>query len=60
MECKHEIQHLLGDADGIVCQACGRRFKDYNEVLKATEEPAPEAPAKPKAKRASKKEAKPE
>ena len=60
MECKHEIQHLMGTADGIVCQACGRRFADYNEVLNATEAPAPETPAKPKAKRTSKKEAKPE
>ena len=28
MECKHELKHLVGMADGIHCTACGAILKD--------------------------------
>ena len=51
MDCKHEINLLMGTADGIVCRGCGRLFKDMAEILKEAEpEAAPKkkAPAKKK------------
>ena len=44
--CKHEIQHLMGTADGIVCRKCGAKFASFDEI---NPEPAaePEAPAEP-------------
>lgn len=44
--CKHEIQHLMGTADGIVCRKCGAKFASMDEI---NPEPAaePEAPAEP-------------
>ena len=44
--CKHEIQHLMGTADGIVCRKCGAKFANFDEIHP---EPAaePEAPAEP-------------
>ena len=44
MACKHEINLLMGTADGIVCRGCGRLFKDMDEILKE-DQPAAEAPA---------------
>lgn len=44
MACKHEINLLMGTADGIVCRGCGRLFKDMDEILEDIE-PAAEAPA---------------
>lgn len=58
MECKHEIQNLMGTADGIVCRACGRIFANINEIM-AANTPVEKKPAKP-AKKAAKKEAKTE
>ena len=58
MDCKHEIQNLMGTADGIVCRACGRVFADLSEIM-AADIPAEKKPAKP-AKKAAKKEAKTE
>ena len=57
--CKHEIQHLMGTADGIVCRKCGATFASFDELNAASTEPvaepkAPEAPAeKPKRTRKS-------
>ena len=63
MNCKHELPHLMGTADGIVCRACGRLFASFAEIEaeKNTPEPvkaaetAQESP-KPKAKAKKKKE----
>lgn len=33
MDCKHEINYLIGDKDGILCRNCGKRFKDMKEIL---------------------------
>lgn len=58
MNCKHELPHLMGTADGIVCRACGRVFASFAEIeADITPEPkkAAEAP-KPKAKARKKKE----
>lgn len=58
MDCKHEINLLMGTADGIVCRGCGRLFKDMSEILKEAEpEAAPEAAPKKKAPAKKKKEA---
>lgn len=45
--CKHEIEHLMGTADGIVCRKCGAKFASFDEINAASPEPAaePEAPA---------------
>lgn len=47
--CKHEIQHLMGTADGIVCRKCGATFASFDELNAASPEPVaePEAPAEP-------------
>ena len=44
--CKHELPHLMGTADGIVCRKCGKLFADM-EAVNADREPVaePEAPA---------------
>lgn len=44
MACKHEINLLMGTADGIVCRGCGRLFKDMAEIIKDIQ-PEEEAPA---------------
>ena len=55
MACKHEINLLMGTADGIVCRGCGRLFKDMAEIIEdiqPEEAPAPapkkKAPARKK------------
>ena len=53
MDCKHELQFLMGTADGIVCRCCGRVFKDFAEI-QGVDAPAPEKPAE-KAEAAQKK-----
>lgn len=42
--CKHDLPFLMGTADGIVCRACGRVFKDFAEI-RGVDAPAPEKPA---------------
>ena len=52
MICKHDINYLIGNADGVLCQKCGKQFSSF-ATLKAEldadraaqEEPAPEAPS---------------
>lgn len=44
MDCKHDLQFLMGTADGIVCRCCGRVFKDFSEI-QGVDAPAPEKPA---------------
>ena len=50
--CKHDLPFLMGTADGIVCRACGRVFKDFAEIqgvdAPALEKPAEKAEAAPK------------
>lgn len=48
MTCKHETEHLMGTAEGIVCRACGASFKDWNDVIKARGEKPVEAQETPK------------
>ena len=59
MDCKHELQNLMGTADGIVCRAFGRVFASIDEIM--SEDTPAERKATKTAKKASpKKEAKPE
>ena len=52
MKCNHDINYLIGNADGVLCRKCGKEFSSF-ATLKAEldadrvaqEEPAPEAPA---------------
>ena len=52
MKCNHDINYLIGNADGVLCRKCGKQFSSF-ATLKAEldadhaaqEEPAPEAPA---------------
>jgi hypothetical protein len=49
--CKHDLPFLMGTADGIVCRACGRVFKDFAEI-QGVDAPAPEKPAEKAAEKA--------
>lgn len=60
--CKHDVNYLMGTADGIVCRKCGRVFPslaalhaDLEADKVAQEAPAPVAPEKPKTTRTRKK-----
>ena len=44
MNCNHEIDHLMGTADGVVCRCCGKLFPDMAAVI-ADRYPDKEAPA---------------
>ena len=59
MDCKHELQNLMGTADGIVCRACGRVFASIDEIM-AADTPAEKKATKTAKKASPKKEAKPE
>ena len=56
-ECKHELKHLVGMADGIHCKACGAVFKSMEEIRpakpveKSTENEAPKKEVKKNARR---------
>lgn len=54
MDCKHELQNLMGTADGIVCRVCGRVFANLDEIKGA------DIPAEKKATKTQKKAAKKE
>ena len=54
MTCKHETEHLMGTAEGIICRACGATFKEWDDVIKARGEKPVEAHEKPKKTRAKK------
>lgn len=51
MVCRHDINYLIGNADGVLCRKCGKQFSSF-ATLKAEldadraaqEEPAPDAP----------------
>lgn len=32
MICNHEVQHLVGSSDGILCKKCGRKFVNFEEI----------------------------
>lgn len=34
MKCNHEIEHLVGKSDGILCKKCGRVFVNFAEIEK--------------------------
>ena len=50
MECKHELKHLVGMADGIHCKACGAILKEVPAA-----EPAKEKPEKKEGKKNARK-----
>ena len=54
MDCKHAQEMLMGTADGIVCRACGKTFKNFDEVLAERDEKPEEAAEQPKKKRSKK------
>lgn len=47
MACVHEVKALIGCADGIKCTACGKVFKNFNEVLNDRKETVNEVDEKP-------------
>ena len=42
MECKHELKHLVGMADGIHCKACGAILKELPAAEPKKDEPKKE------------------
>lgn len=59
MDCKHEERFLMGDAHGIVCRNCGKRFAHRPDAqVEAKAEKVDAAPKKPARKPAAKKGAK--
>lgn len=53
MKCKHDVNWLMGTADGIVCRKCGKIFPDFATLGKdleadraAQENPPEEKPKK--------------
>ena len=57
MDCKHEERFLMGDAHGIVCRNCGKRFA-HRPDAQVEAEKVDVAPKKPARKPAAKKGAK--
>lgn len=69
MVCTHDVEHLVGTADGITCKNCGKVFATFAEleadrpkpkkeqVEEVTEKPTEEKPAE-KPKKSTKKGAK--
>ena len=55
MECRHEVEHLVGTKDGIKCRNCGKMFASFAELVadrpkkqeKKVEAPAEEVTAVP-------------
>ena len=52
MICKHDINYLIGNADGVLCRKCGKQFSSFATLTAELdadraeqEEPAPDAPA---------------
>lgn len=33
MECRHEVEHLVGTKDGIKCRNCGKMFASFAELV---------------------------
>ena len=33
MECRHEVEYLVGTADGITCKNCGKTFSSFVELV---------------------------
>ena len=54
MDCKHELNKLVGTADGILCTECGKLFKSMDEVFPMN--PPEDTAEKPKRKRRVKKD----
>ena len=32
MKCNHDINNLIGTADGILCRKCGKLFSSFDEI----------------------------
>lgn len=65
MECRHEVEHLVGSKDGITCKNCGKTFSTFTELVadrpklkKEQVEEVAEKPADEKPKKSTKKGAK--
>ena len=43
-KCKHELEMLVGIADGILCRRCGSLFKTFAELRADAGEPEEAAP----------------
>lgn len=62
MECRHEVEHLVGTKDGIKCRNCGKTFATFAELVadrpklkKEQVEEVTEKPTEEKPKKATKK-----
>ncbi len=59
MECRHEVEHLVGTKKGITCKNCGKTFATFAELVadrpKLKKEQAEEVPAEEKPKKTTKK-----
>lgn len=56
MDCKHELQYIVGVAGGVICTKCGRHFDHIPKQDAEPEAPAKEAPkAEEKPKKATRK-----
>lgn len=55
MTCKHELENLMGTADGFTCRACGMHFATYKDWQREAGLLVEEAP-KPKKARKKKEE----
>ena len=57
--CKHDLYMLVGEQDGILCRACGRKFASFKELEEDRQQrETPEEPEgeKPRRGRPKKKE----
>ena len=52
--CRHELNQLVGTADGVLCRACGKLFPTFSE-LERDREPEKNAPEPERPKRVRKK-----
>ena len=49
--CKHDLYMLVGEWDGILCRACGRKFASFKELEEDRQQGAPEEPEEEKPRR---------
>jgi len=59
--CKHDLYMLVGEKDGILCRACGRKFESFKALESdRQQQEAPEETAEEKPKRGRPKKAREE
>lgn len=46
MDCKHEIEKLVGVADGVICTGCGKHFDHIPKQNKVAPDQLENAPTK--------------